>query len=79
MFPDPPRPGGKQPGDPKDLPPPETIRSCGMIFGGGTFLISVVFILIGGSDFNILVAVVSAAILVIYYRMDLKQNGDPKK
>ncbi len=70
---------GKQPGDPKDLPPPEVIRGCGMIFGGGSFIMFLIFLLLGGSDTNILMAIISMIILVMYYRMDLTKNGDPKK
>ena len=36
---------------------------------------AVFFILIGGSDFNIFMAIASAAILVLYYRMDLNPGG----
>ncbi len=50
-----------------------------MIFGGGSFLIAIFFILVGGSDFNITMAIIAAFILVFYYRMDLTKNGDPKK
>lgn len=79
MFPKQRMPGGKRPGDPKDLPPPETVRTCGMIFGGGTFLIAIFFIFVGGSGFNIPVALLAIAILVMFYRMELPKNGDPKK
>ena len=74
-----PGPGGKRPGDPPALPPPEVMRTCGMVFGGGSFLIAIIFILIGGSDFNIPMAIVAIFILVFYYQMDAPKNGDPKK
>lgn len=73
-----PGPGGKRPGDPSPLPPPEVIRTCGMIFGGGSFLLAVFFLLIGGSDFNIFMAILSAFILVLYYRMDIPGGGFKK-